>query len=225
MNRLRPELIRELTEVALALSLHQRRQVLLLGIPGAFQGSMPPGSSPGDQLRLDLNWLNDAGFLTDGTDPLKRWLTNAVDATGGVEDARLFQRAIDELDQAARGAANPSWRPPGWTDARPQLPANSRVEGITESGNRSSAQAIGQGSEFVSVAVRWLEAETLSVTVTRWLKQPGDRVQEDEPLLEISTDKVDLEIPSPATGYLRYIYIPQNETAKVGERLAIIEKD
>ena len=60
-------------------------------------------------------------------------------------------------------------------------------------------------------------------TVTRWLKQVGDAVERDEPLLEISTDKVDAEIPSPAAGVLREVRVTEGETVEVGTVIAIIE--
>ena len=59
-------------------------------------------------------------------------------------------------------------------------------------------------------------------TVSRWLKQVGDSVQADEPLLEVSTDKVDTEIPSPATGTLLEIRVQDDETVGVGAVLAVI---
>ncbi|MEO7982348.1 MAG: 2-oxoglutarate dehydrogenase, E2 component, dihydrolipoamide succinyltransferase, partial [Sporichthyaceae bacterium] len=59
-------------------------------------------------------------------------------------------------------------------------------------------------------------------TVTRWLKQEGDQVQADEPLLEVSTDKVDTEIPSPASGTLTKILVGEDETVAVGAELAVI---
>ncbi|GID63176.1 dihydrolipoamide acetyltransferase component of pyruvate dehydrogenase complex [Actinoplanes cyaneus] len=59
-------------------------------------------------------------------------------------------------------------------------------------------------------------------TVTRWLKQEGERVEVDEPLLEVSTDKVDTEIPSPAAGVLTRIVVAEDETAEVGSELAVI---
>jgi 2-oxoglutarate dehydrogenase E2 component (dihydrolipoamide succinyltransferase) len=60
-------------------------------------------------------------------------------------------------------------------------------------------------------------------TVTRWLKKEGEHVTADEPLLEVSTDKVDTEIPSPATGILRGIAVDEDETVAVGAQLALIE--
>jgi pyruvate dehydrogenase E2 component (dihydrolipoamide acetyltransferase) len=59
-------------------------------------------------------------------------------------------------------------------------------------------------------------------TVTRWLKQEGDQISADEPLLEVSTDKVDTEIPSPASGVLQKILVGEDETVDVGAELAII---
>jgi 2-oxoglutarate dehydrogenase E2 component (dihydrolipoamide succinyltransferase) len=59
-------------------------------------------------------------------------------------------------------------------------------------------------------------------TVTRWLKQVGDEVSVDEPLLEVSTDKVDTEIPSPVAGTLLSISVQEDETVEVGGQLAVI---
>ena len=59
-------------------------------------------------------------------------------------------------------------------------------------------------------------------TVTRWLKNVGDTINVDEPLLEVSTDKVDTEIPSPATGTILSIDVPVDSTVAVGARLAMI---
>jgi len=59
-------------------------------------------------------------------------------------------------------------------------------------------------------------------TVTRWLKQVGERVEVDEPLLEVSTDKVDTEIPSPVSGVLQEILVQEDETVEVGAALAVI---
>src|SRR5690242_9940467 len=59
-------------------------------------------------------------------------------------------------------------------------------------------------------------------TVTKWLKQVGDTVGLDEPLLEISTDKVDTEVPSPAGGVLAQILVQEGATVDVGTVLAVI---
>ncbi|HRW03008.1 MAG TPA: 2-oxoglutarate dehydrogenase, E2 component, dihydrolipoamide succinyltransferase, partial [Tetrasphaera sp.] len=59
-------------------------------------------------------------------------------------------------------------------------------------------------------------------TVTRWLKSVGDQVAVDEPLLEVSTDKVDTEIPSPVAGVLLEILAEEDETVAVGADLAVV---
>src|SRR5512146_1279416 len=59
-------------------------------------------------------------------------------------------------------------------------------------------------------------------TITRWLKQEGEQIEADEPLLEISTDKVDTEVPSPASGTLTQILVQEGETVDVGTKLGQI---
>src|SRR5438309_10803966 len=59
-------------------------------------------------------------------------------------------------------------------------------------------------------------------TITKWLKQEGEHVESDEPLLEISTDKVDTEVPSPGTGTLTQILVQEGQTVEVGTKLAQI---
>jgi 2-oxoglutarate dehydrogenase E2 component (dihydrolipoamide succinyltransferase) len=59
-------------------------------------------------------------------------------------------------------------------------------------------------------------------TITRWMKSVGDAVERDEPLFEVSTDKVDTEVPSPAAGVLTEILVPEGDTVDVGTRLAVI---
>jgi pyruvate dehydrogenase E2 component (dihydrolipoamide acetyltransferase) len=77
----------------------------------------------------------------------------------------------------------------------------------------------------VSVTMPRLGESVTEGTVTRWLKQEGERVEADEPLLEVSTDKVDTEIPSPAAGVLARIVVGEDETADVGSELAVIAGD
>ena len=73
-----------------------------------------------------------------------------------------------------------------------------------------------------SVVLPALGESVTEGTVTRWLKQVGDTVQADEGLLEISTDKVDTEIPSPVSGVLEEIFAQEDDTVEVGAVLAKI---
>ncbi len=75
----------------------------------------------------------------------------------------------------------------------------------------------------VSVTMPRLGESVSEGTVTRWLKKEGERVEADEPLLEVSTDKVDTEIPSPAAGIVTSIKVQEDETVEVGVELAIID--
>src|SRR5687768_3312529 len=59
-------------------------------------------------------------------------------------------------------------------------------------------------------------------TITKWFKQVGEQVAEDEPLFEVSTDKVDSEVPSPVSGVLSEILVPEGDTVDVGAVLARI---
>src|ERR1700691_2394846 len=59
-------------------------------------------------------------------------------------------------------------------------------------------------------------------TITKWLKKPGDKVQRDEPLFEISTDKVDAEIPAPASGVLQEIKVSEGSTVQVNTVVGVI---
>src|ERR671914_2661033 len=77
----------------------------------------------------------------------------------------------------------------------------------------------------VSVTMPALGESVTEGTVTRWLKREGDTVEVDEPLLEVSTDKVDTEIPSPAAGVLQKIVAQEDETVEVGAELAVIGED
>ena len=74
----------------------------------------------------------------------------------------------------------------------------------------------------VSVTMPRLGESVTEGTVTRWLKKEGERVEVDEPLLEVSTDKVDTEIPSPAAGIVTSIKVQEDETVEVGVELAVI---
>ncbi|MCO6680593.1 2-oxoglutarate dehydrogenase, E2 component, dihydrolipoamide succinyltransferase [Cutibacterium avidum] len=84
------------------------------------------------------------------------------------------------------------------------------------------APATGGTAKGAEVTLPALGESVTEGTVSRWLKAVGDTVEADEPLLEVSTDKVDTEVPSPASGTLLEIKVPEDEDAEVGAVLAII---
>ncbi len=77
----------------------------------------------------------------------------------------------------------------------------------------------------VPVVMPELGESIVEGTVVRWLKSEGDPVQEDEPLVEIMTDKVNTELPAPASGILKRILAPANTVVRVGQELAMIEAE
>jgi len=80
-------------------------------------------------------------------------------------------------------------------------------------------------TEAIDVVMPQMGVSVSEGTITKWLKQQGEQVEADEPLLEISTDKVDTEVPSPGTGVLSEILVQEGETVDVGTKLAVIGGD
>src|ERR671924_470377 len=80
-------------------------------------------------------------------------------------------------------------------------------------------------TEAIDVVMPQMGVSVSEGTITKWLKQEGEEVQADEPLLEISTDKVDTEVPSPGSGTLTQILVQEGETVDIGTKLAVIGGD
>ncbi|WP_336502396.1 2-oxoglutarate dehydrogenase, E2 component, dihydrolipoamide succinyltransferase [Microbacterium paraoxydans] len=117
----------------------------------------------------------------------------------------------DDAPAAAEAAAPAAPEPAAAPAAEQQAPA--------ESAPAESAPAAPSG-DATDIVLPELGESVTEGTVTRWLKQIGDSVEVDEALLEISTDKVDTEIPSPVAGVLQEIVAGEDETVEVGAVLA-----
>lgn len=102
-----------------------------------------------------------------------------------------------------------------------QEPAEPQAAAPQESAPQEQAPSGGSG-DGTTVTMPALGESVTEGTVTRWLKQEGDEVAVDEPLLEVSTDKVDTEIPSPVAGTLTRILVQEDDTVPVGADLAIV---
>ena len=94
--------------------------------------------------------------------------------------------------------------------------------GRGDAGARPPGTAGRGGASGTEVTLPALGESVTEGTVSRWLKQVGDTVEADEPLLEVSTDKVDTEIPSPTSGTVLEIRVQEDETVAVGEVLAVV---
>ena len=151
------------------------------------------------------------------------------DAAQGVSSEETAEEKEPQQDQGGhQGAPEPEQAA---QDSQPQPqdePAQSGTSGSgaqgsgsTDSGSEDSGSG-GSVSGGETVTMPALGESVTEGTVTRWLKQEGDEVAVDEPLLEVSTDKVDTEIPSPVAGTLTKILAQEDETVEVGGALAVI---
>ncbi len=107
-------------------------------------------------------------------------------------------------------------------EARQQEPEKSEAGAEAAAETAAPAASSGGPATGTDVTLPELGESVTEGTVSRWLKQVGDSVATDEPLLEVSTDKVDTEIPSPTSGTLLEIRVQEDETVEVGAVLAII---
>ncbi|HEV7172234.1 2-oxoglutarate dehydrogenase, E2 component, dihydrolipoamide succinyltransferase [Pedococcus sp.] len=156
----------------------------------------------------------DLAVIGDGSE------SGAGGSQGGSADAQQG----DQGGQQGDVGASPVPETPS-VDQEPQQ-QNSEPES-SQQGQPSQDQQDGQpqggdsgGGETVRMPA--LGESVTEGTVTRWLKAEGDRVEVDEPLLEVSTDKVDTEIPSPVAGVLTKILVAEDDTVPVGGDLAVI---
>ncbi|WP_026929198.1 2-oxoglutarate dehydrogenase, E2 component, dihydrolipoamide succinyltransferase [Glycomyces tenuis] len=183
-------------------------------------------------------WLKKEGDTVEVDEPLLEVSTDKVDTevpspVAGVvlkivapEDSEVEiggeLAVIGDPSEAGGAAPAPAPEPAAEQPAAPEPEAPS-TEQAAPAQAQPQADAPQTGpAEGTEVLLPELGESVTDGTVTAWLKAVGDTVEVDEPLLEISTDKVDTEIPSPAAGTLLEIRVGEDETAEVGSVLAII---
>jgi 2-oxoglutarate dehydrogenase E2 component (dihydrolipoamide succinyltransferase) len=178
-------------------------------------------------------WLKNEGDQIAIDEPLLEVSTDKVDTEIPSPVAGVLQKIVVGIDQTvavgaelaiiADGAAAPVAATPAPVAATPppvvQTPAPVVAAPVVATPPPAAPAASGVGTVISMPAL----GESVSEgTVTRWLKNVGDSVAVDEALLEVSTDKVDTEIPSPVAGILLAIDVPIDTTVAVGARLALI---
>lgn len=131
------------------------------------------------------------------------------------------QSDADE-DEGARKTETETEPPAASTDETPAAQETAPSSSDTKPEEEASQAGTSGGGSGSPVTLPALGESVTEGTVTRWLKQVGDDVAVDEPLLEVSTDKVDTEIPSPVAGKLLEIKVQEDETVEVGAELAIV---
>ncbi|WSB50277.1 2-oxoglutarate dehydrogenase, E2 component, dihydrolipoamide succinyltransferase [Streptomyces cellulosae] len=184
-------------------------------------------------------WLKAEGERVEADEPLLEVSTDKVDteipapASGVLSSIKVAEDETVEVGAELALIDDGSGAPaateaPAAEQAAPPAPApEPQAQPSTEQAApapapTAEAAAGGGSAQGTDVVLPALGESVTEGTVTRWLKSVGDTVEADEPLLEVSTDKVDTEIPAPASGTLLEIVVGEDETAEVGAKLAVI---
>ncbi|MFC9090732.1 2-oxoglutarate dehydrogenase, E2 component, dihydrolipoamide succinyltransferase [Nocardiopsis dassonvillei] len=189
-------------------------------------------------------WLKNVGDTVEVDEPLLEVSTDKVDTEIPSPVAGVLTKILVDEDETveigaeiaviggegesaddeggAEPAAEESAQEPEPEPApEPQAAEEPEPEPEPESGSGAQASSSDQGPT-TSVTMPALGESVTEGTVTQWLKSVGDTVEVDEPLLEVSTDKVDTEIPSPVAGVLTKILVDEDETVEIGAEIAVI---
>lgn len=180
-------------------------------------------------------WLKSVGESIEVDEPLLEVSTDKVDTEVPSPVAGVVEQILVEEDETVEvgtvlatigdGTAAPAPAPAPQQADEPQPPAAApaaepdQAEPAAPAGAASRAAGGAVGTEVTLPA---LGESVTDGTVTRWLKEVGESVEADEPLFEVSTDKVDTEVPSPVAGTLLEIRVAEDETAEVGAVVAVV---
>ncbi|MEU1314288.1 2-oxoglutarate dehydrogenase, E2 component, dihydrolipoamide succinyltransferase [Streptomyces tibetensis] len=183
-------------------------------------------------------WLKAEGERVEADEPLLEVSTDKVDteipspAAGVLASIKVAEdetvevgaelALIDDGSGAPAAAEAPQAEQVAEPAPEPATAAPSTEQADPAPAPTADAATGGGSAEGTDVVLPALGESVTEGTVTRWLKSVGDSVEADEPLLEVSTDKVDTEIPAPTSGTLLEIVVGEDETAEVGAKLAVI---
>src|SRR6266540_701438 len=176
-------------------------------------------------------WLKQEGDRVEVDEPLFEVSTDKVDTevpspVAGVltsikvsEDETVpVGTELAEIETSAAGDGQET-APAAETQ---EAPAEAEAEAPAEAPAPAEEAPAAEEGETVTVRMPELGESITEGTITRWLKQEGDRVEVDEPLFEVSTDKVDTEVPSPVAGVVQSIKVGEDDTVPVGAELVEI---
>ena len=168
-------------------------------------------------------WLKAEGDHVAMDEPLLEVSTDKVDTEIPSPVAGTLQKIVVGIDQTVPVGAELAIIADGAAPASTPAPAASVVAApITPPAPAAVVAAPATSGAGTIITMPALGESVSEGTVTRWLKNVGDSVAVDEALLEVSTDKVDTEIPSPIAGTILSIDVPVDTTVPVGARLAVI---
>ncbi|GHD27386.1 dihydrolipoamide acetyltransferase component of pyruvate dehydrogenase complex [Nocardiopsis kunsanensis] len=186
-------------------------------------------------------WLKNVGDTVEVDEPLLEVSTDKVDTEIPSPVAGVLNKILVDEDEtvdigaeiaviggegeetdapAAESGAEPEQASEPEQSAEPEPAQEQEPEPASEP-EPEPASSSSEGPK-TSVSMPALGESVTEGTVTQWLKNVGDTVEVDEPLLEVSTDKVDTEIPSPVAGVLSKILVDEDETVDIGAEIAVI---
>ena len=176
-------------------------------------------------------WLKAVGETIEVDEPLLEVSTDKVDTeipspvAGTLLEVRFNEDDVAEVGAVLAVIGEASEAPTPQTETTPQPVVEAAPAPAAESTPAPAAPTPApapQASDATEVVLPVLGESVTEGTVSRWLKAVGETIEVDEPLLEVSTDKVDTEIPSPVAGTLLEIRVGEDETAAVGAVLALV---
>ena len=181
-------------------------------------------------------WLKKPGDIVQRDEPLFEISTDKVDAeipspaAGSLKEIKIAEGTtvqintvvctIDEAGSASKPTASAASPAKAGTAAAPA--ADSATPTAVDTPAVTQGNAPVTGGPGTEVLMPQMGESITEGTITKWLKKVGDTVQRDEPIFEISTDKVDAEIPSPVAGVLSEIKVPEGTTVTINTVVAVI---
>jgi pyruvate dehydrogenase E2 component (dihydrolipoamide acetyltransferase) len=180
-------------------------------------------------------WLKKPGDSVERDEPLFEISTDKVDAeipspaAGVLKEIKVeggktvqINTVVAIIEEAGSPSNGASSAPSAAGAETPAPEAQADGSGAAAAGASSSNGGSANAGPGTDVVMPQMGESIFEGTITKWLKQVGDKVERDEPLFEISTDKVDAEIPSPAAGVLSEIKIPAGSTVQINTVVAVI---
>jgi pyruvate dehydrogenase E2 component (dihydrolipoamide acetyltransferase) len=168
-------------------------------------------------------WLKKAGDTVQKDEPLFEISTDKVDAeipspvTGILSEIKIGEGATVQVNTVV-GLVTES----GEAVTAEPTPAKTAPAASAVAAAAAAPSPDAELSGGTAIVMPQMAESIFEGTITKWLKKAGDTVQKDEPLFEISTDKVDAEIPSPVTGILSEIKVSAGETVKINTVVAVV---
>src|SRR5579871_3705782 len=177
-------------------------------------------------------WLKKPGDSIQRDEPLFEISTDKVDAeipspsAGTLKEIKIAEGATVQINTVVatidEGGSVSASAPAAKAETAAQPAADSATPAAADTPAAVQGNPPTSGGPGTEVLMPQMGESITEGTITKWLKKVGDTVQRDEPIFEISTDKVDAEIPSPVAGVLSEIKVPEGSTVTINTVVAVI---